>query len=183
MSLKLPLALTLFINLAFAVAGLGVLANAFVKSNDEQSNVRRLLPSGTTITINSSGAGLIKPSPALSNVFVHFTIPDLLNPGKVSATIHALLIVLSLLSLFVLHTARYSSPRGFFFLALALGFAAVWLFATTIAFTVVFANDAAHVTASSNGVPLPAAVIADQARTLGLNAEYRNHHYRQFVLL
>jgi len=161
-SRKLLLVLTLFLTFAFAVAGLGVLINALVQSHKQVSSVRRLLPSGTTISIDSSG---------------------LLNPGKVSTSIHVLLVVLSILSLLALYVPRYSSPRSLLVLALSLGLASVWLLATTIAFTVVYATDASHVSAWVGGVPIPDTIISDQARALGLSTLYKNQWYLRIATI
>lgn len=55
MARSVPLLLSLFLTFAFAVASVGVLIDAFVKSNDEKSYVKKVAPAGTFVDINDHG--------------------------------------------------------------------------------------------------------------------------------
>jgi len=156
MARNIPLILTLFLTFAFAVTGLGLFIDAFVKANDEKDYLNEIVPTGTTVKVDDG---------------------DILTTGKVSIAIHALLILLSLLTLAALSITRFSSPKTFLLLAALLGFSAIWLLATTIAFTVIFATKAAKISASLGGVPLPQAIIEAQEKAFGLTPVYKHKLY------
>jgi len=156
MSRRLPLFTSLLLTFAFAVAGLGVLINAFVKADDERISLQQLLPSGTIVRVQDS---------------------DILSPGKVSCAIHALLIVLSVLSLSAVSISRFATPKSFLVLALSVGFASVWLLATSIAFTVIFADKIAGLEVVVSGFAVPESVIQGESHTLGLSLEYKQNWY------
>jgi hypothetical protein len=102
---------------------------------------------------------------------------NILTIGRVSTAIHALLILLSLLALAALHITRYSSAKTSLVLAGLLGFSAIWLLPTTIAFTVVFATKAAKISASLGGISLSQAIIEAEERAFGLTPVYKHKMY------
>jgi hypothetical protein len=87
------------------------------------------------------------------------------------------------LALAALFITRYSSAKTSLLLAGLLGFGAIWLLPTTIAFTVVFATKAAKISASIGGVSLPQAIIEAQEKAFGLTPVYKHKIYREPICL
>lgn len=182
MARSVPLLLSLFLTFAFAVASLGVLINAFVKSNDEANYVQTVAPKGTIVNIGDDGeysTVMVKKKRTLL-----IQLLDILTTGKVSSAIQAVLILLSLLSLAALSITRFSSPKAFLLLGALLAFSTVWLLATTIAFTVIFATKSAKITATAGGVVIPQNIISVIQASLGLTPVYKELGYRMsFVII
>jgi len=120
------------------------------------------VPTGTTVNVEDS---------------------NLLDIGKVSTAIHALIILLSLLALAALSIPRYSSAKISLLLAGLLGFSAIWLLPTTIAYTVVFAKKAAYITARLGNVSLPQAIIEAEEEAFGLTPVYKHKKYLRVVAI
>lgn len=154
MARTLPLILSLLLTFAFAVASLGVLINAFVKFHHDLARLREVTPSGAVVKVDNH---------------------TILDPGKVSTAINALLIALSLASL--LSVVRYPSSKIILLLALAIGFSSVWLLATTIAITVTYATKSAKVSASLDGISIPQSTINGVAKRIGLSPVYKDLWY------
>jgi hypothetical protein len=156
MSRKIPLITSLLLTIAFSIVGLAVVGNAFFKSRNEISHLQHLIPTNTQVHVNDE---------------------NILDTGRVSIAIHAVLLVLSLAALLKVSVARFSSSKGSLPLALAIGFCSVWLLATTIAFTVIFASKSAKVSATQNGITVPQSIVSSLASALGLSPQYKKHGY------
>jgi len=152
------------LGMAFAwgvIAG-SVGLNALIKANQEKSRLKKLIPSPTVVTIDTN---------------------DVYRSGVVLTTVAALIALISFLS--IVHLFLVPSvdrvPQIFRIQAIVLAFCAVWLFATLIPFTVYFATRSAKVTASLNGIQLPASLVNRVEQSLGSTSVYHKIGYLRLV--
>ncbi|KAF5345492.1 hypothetical protein D9757_013509 [Collybiopsis confluens] len=175
--LKFPRLASLFMAFAWAVIAGSVGLNALIKSNQQQSAVRKILPAGATLDVNDD---------------------DVFHSGIVITTVSALIAVLSSIYILILLSAissvrntSASSPtrltrlsnRILPFESISLGFCALWLFATQIPFTHFFATRSASVRAFVNGVPIPPAFVQTVQNQLGFKTIYRQIGYLRLVAI
>ncbi|KAF5361269.1 hypothetical protein D9758_010283 [Tetrapyrgos nigripes] len=155
-----PRLVALFMSFAWGVIALAVAISAQVKSDDSEDSLKRLVPQGTTLTINSG---------------------DVRSSGTVIAVVSGIIALLSfiyiVLILFFSNLATRSLPIQW----ASLAFLAVWLFATQIPFTVFFANREAQVTIVANGVTLPSVLVNQLEQSLGVTPVYRHIDYLRLV--
>jgi len=141
---------------AWGVAAGGLGLNALIKSNQDQSRLKKQVPPPTVLTIN-----------------VH----DIFVVGVVATTVSALTAFL----LFNYAALQFLRPalatRTLRLQSFSIFFCAIWLFATQIPFTVYYATRAARVTAFIGTVQLPDAVIKSVEKTLGTSSVYREIPY------
>lgn len=166
------------------------------RSNREHSTVDRAAAAlGATITIDDKG--LSSPSFPLKLTPDSHSLPqlptDVFNSGIVVTTICALIALLSLLyflltllsrspSTTTTTTPRSRGPalgtRTLPLQSLTLGFSALWLFATQIAFTDFVAKREAGISATIGGVSVPESLVQATEAQLGLTSVYRRISYR-----
>ncbi|KAA1472763.1 hypothetical protein DENSPDRAFT_851136 [Dentipellis sp. KUC8613] len=159
MSSRATRLIALSLSFAFGVIGGSVGLNGLIKGNQSKSHLRRIVPPGVTVDINTN---------------------DVFRSGVVVTTIGALIAVLSLIALLATFAAptRLARPQGFF-----LAFCALWLFATIIPFDVFFANNSAKVKAFLNGVQLPPQAVQAVQGQLGVSSRYKDMHYLRLVAI
>ncbi|KAJ3799863.1 hypothetical protein GGU11DRAFT_465294 [Lentinula aff. detonsa] len=169
--LKIHRLLSLFMAFAFAVISGSVGLNALVKSNQQTSTVRKLLPQGTSLTVDDN---------------------DVFHSGVVITTVSALIALLTLIYMISLllshrktHTSRFTrlSDRLLPFEWMSLAFCAIWLFATQIPFTHFFATRSAQVTASVGNVPVPPGLVQIVENQLGFTPVYRHISYLRLLAI
>ncbi|KAJ3757578.1 hypothetical protein EV360DRAFT_45739 [Lentinula raphanica] len=163
--LKTHRLLALFMAFAFAVISGSVGLNALVKSNQQKSTVKKLLPEGTTLTVDDD---------------------DVFQSGIVITTVSALIALLTsiymlnlLLSYHKTHASRFThlSNRLLPFEWVSLAFCAIWLFATQIPFTHFFATRSAQVSAFIGNVQVPPSLVQIVENQLGFTTVYRHISY------
>ncbi|KAI1798268.1 hypothetical protein LXA43DRAFT_20765 [Ganoderma leucocontextum] len=156
-------AASLFLSFAFGVVGLALNANAFVKSNNQKSDVLRVAPRGTSIDIDDS---------------------DVFDSGAaVTAFCGALALVSCVsLGLLLLRPAK-SNGRTLRWQGVFLSVSTVGLFAALVAMTNFVANGGAKVTASVNGVPVPAVVVQSLQQALGVTTVYHEIGYLKLAAI
>jgi hypothetical protein len=54
MTRSVPLTLTLLLTFAFAVTGLALFIDAFVKARDEKDYLKQIVPTGTTVNVDDN---------------------------------------------------------------------------------------------------------------------------------
>jgi len=146
---------------AWGVIAGGVGLNALIKSNQEKSRLRALVPSPTVLTIDTN---------------------DVFSSGVVVTTVSALIAVICTLT--IIHIVFFpASSRIDRIHGIMLAFCAVWLFVTMIPFTAFVANRSADVTATLNGVALPSSLIDRAERTLGVTRVYKDISYLRLVAI
>ncbi|KAL0069336.1 hypothetical protein AAF712_003701 [Marasmius tenuissimus] len=144
--------------------------NALIKSNNQEGQLRRLLPPNSTLDID------------IDDVFhtgVVVTVVSLVV--AILCTIYVLLLLAS----FSKGNTRISrtSDSTLPFQWMTLGFCAVWLFATQIPFTVFFANNSAKIHASIGSLVLPEDTIKRFEGLLGVSSTYRHIDYLRLVAI
>ncbi|KAJ6598189.1 hypothetical protein DFH09DRAFT_1356521 [Mycena vulgaris] len=157
---------SLFLAWAFAVISLGVGINAFVKSNQDKSEIRDQVPPPTTVSIDTN---------------------DVFQSGVVVTTISALIVVLCtlFLGLLFLDSSRRSglSTRTLVLQYLTLGFLVVWLFATQIPLTLFVATRSVKVEAFIDGIKLPDKFVTTIERALGAKTKYSSYDYLKLLAI
>lgn len=161
-------AASLFLSFVFGVVGLGLNANAFVKSNNQKDAVLRVAPRGTSIDINDndvfdSGAAVTAFCGVLalaSAVSLGLLFPSLLRAEK--------------------SRERSLATRTLHWQGVVLSLSTVGLFAALVAMTNFVANGEAKVSASVNGVAVPTTVVQSLQRALGVTTVYHEISYRKW---
>lgn len=174
----LTLAAALFFSFDFAVVSIGLLIHSFIASNDQVDNLRAVIPRGTVLDVNREGKVILD----ISHLRHSSLSPDIINTGRVSIAVQALIITLVTLSACAVLFRSKTRPKFFTILGSLLAFTSLWLLSVTIAFTVIFATKSARVSASLGGVQLPQSVIDAQARALGVSPVYKDQSYRKLQL-
>jgi len=148
---------------AWGVIAGSVGLNALIKSNQEQSRFKKLVPAPTVLTIN---------------------VNDVFRSGVVLTTVSALIALLSfLMILHILFSSATNHAKALRIQAAILTFCAVWLFATIIPFTFFFATRSAKVTASLNGLQLPSTLVNQAEKSLGSTSVYKKIGYLRLVAI
>jgi len=148
----------LFLSFAFCVIGLSVGLNALVKSNQDRSTIRKA----------------VAATPGAS---VNIDINDVFSSGAVITAVCALLALLSTV-FFAFTWCPVRNKRFWFRLqSCSLLFCSIWLFATLIPFDYFVANRQVQVSASLNGVSVPANVIQTVEAGLGFTPVYKDIDY------
>ncbi|KAM5532126.1 hypothetical protein V8D89_014219 [Ganoderma adspersum] len=164
-------AASLFLSFVFGVVGLGLNANAFVKSNNQKSAVLRVAPRGTSIDINDN---------------------DVFDSGAAVTAFCGVLALASALSLGLLFPSllraeksreRSLATRTLHWQGAILSLSTVGLFAALVAMTNFVANGEAKVTASVNGVAVPTAVVQSLQRALGVTTVYHEIGYLKLAAI
>ncbi|KAG6864067.1 hypothetical protein C0991_000419 [Blastosporella zonata] len=153
---------SLFMAWAWGVISGSVGLNALIKSNQEKSRFKKLVPPPTKITINTN---------------------DVFKSGVVLTTVGALIAVLCSIFLLVLFVSPRLSVRSLRIQSLILAFCATWLFATQVPFTDFFANRSAQVSATIGGVKLPDSIVQTTAQALGSTSVYNEIGYLRLVAI
>jgi hypothetical protein len=147
---------------AWAIIAVGVGLNALIKSNQQQSKLRKQVPAGTTLDINVS---------------------DVFNTGVIVTTISACIALITTL-LLLLHLRRPTLLTSSLKIQGAiLAFFTVWLFATQIPFTHFFRTRSAIVRAFINGQELPSSIVQSVERSLGTTSVYKRISYLRLVAI
>ena len=139
---------SLFLAFVFGIVGLALNAEAFVKSSDQKSEVKRLAPQGTSVTIDDS---------------------DVVGAGGAVLAFCAVIAIVSLVSL-VLHLLsplRSLSTRTLPVQGVLLAIGTLGLFASLVAMTDFVANRQAKVSASIGGTQLPPSFVQGVEQLLG----------------
>ncbi|KIK63336.1 hypothetical protein GYMLUDRAFT_241834 [Collybiopsis luxurians FD-317 M1] len=175
--LRMPRLISLFMAFAWAVIAGSAGLNALVKSNQQQSSVRKILPPGTTLDVEDN---------------------DVFHTGVVITTVSALIALLTFIYMVILLSAmsstRKTSPTSLTrsarlsnrilpFESISLAFCAIWLFATQIPFTHFFATRSAGVRAFSGGVEINPALVQIIQNELGFETTYRKIGYLRLVAI
>lgn len=164
-------AASLFLSFVFGVVGLGLNANAFVKSNNQKSAVLQIAPRGTSIDIDdndvfNSGAAVTAFCAVLafaSCVSLALLLPSLLSPAK--------------------SNGRSLATRTLPWQGAVLFLSTAGLFAALVAMTDFVANREAKVTASVNGVAVPAVVVQSLQKALGVTTVYHEIGYLKLAAI
>ncbi|KAH7925226.1 hypothetical protein BV22DRAFT_1034222 [Leucogyrophana mollusca] len=159
---------SLFLAFVFSVVGLAVGLNALIKSNQEKSNILKLaqtyLPPGSSVSLNVddhdvfSAGGVITAACALATVLslVYMVLTFLPFGGKAS-------------------TLRLQSA--------SLLFCSVLIFATLIPFDIFFATRSAGISATLDGVAVPASLIQQIEALVGVTPQYKKISYLRLVAI
>ena len=153
-------ALVLTAIFVFGIVGLALNAEAFVKSSDQKSEVKRLAPQGTSVTIDDS---------------------DVVGAGGAVLAFCAVIAIVSLVSL-VLHLLsplRSLSTRTLPVQGVLLAIGTLGLFASLVAMTDFVANRQAKVSASIGGTQLPPSFVQGVEQLLGTTPVYHKIGYRE----
>ncbi|KAI0683271.1 hypothetical protein BC835DRAFT_1216869, partial [Cytidiella melzeri] len=142
---------SLLLLLAFGIIGMGVGINALVKFHDQQHDLTKAAPAGSTVTVNAN---------------------DVLDSGYNVTVVCGVLALLAALSLIPALAARFLRIVSFL-----IGFFTLWLFASLVAFTHFFATRSAKVTATLDGVPIPSSLVQTIVASLGATTQYKHIHY------
>ncbi|KAJ8594348.1 hypothetical protein M405DRAFT_917692 [Rhizopogon salebrosus TDB-379] len=157
MNSKILLFVSLFLTFAFSVVGLSVVINALVKSNQESSYVKSVVPGGTVVDLNYH---------------------DVYSVCAVIGAVCALLIAVSLLSIFSQIFSIGVKRRSFLRLqAFLMLFGALWVLATVIACDVLFTTRSTKITATLDGVAVPQSVVEQIEQEIGVSPVYKNKWY------
>ncbi|KAI6040711.1 hypothetical protein EDC04DRAFT_2673641 [Pisolithus marmoratus] len=140
---------TLFLSFALAVVSLGVSINARVKANDAVNK-------GAVVSVDTK---------------------DISDVGDVLLAGCALQVVLSALYIVFISFPRRTTALSLRLQGWSLYFCGLWLLATLIPFDVFFATRQAQVSATLNGVPVPAAQVQSMEEALGLSPYYKDASY------
>lgn len=159
---QLALAASLSLANAFGLIGGSVGLNALVKSNKQKTHLRKSVPPGTRLIINTD---------------------DVLHSGIVIAVVCASIGVITFASLGLGHLrpsleASTRKARGYL-----LGFFTLWLLPTQIAFTIFFATRRAIVRAFIGGNELPQSVVRHQEQLLGTTSVYKEIYYLRLLAI
>ncbi|GAV98688.1 hypothetical protein F5879DRAFT_970724 [Lentinula edodes] len=169
--LKLHRLLSLFMAFSFAVISGSVGLNSLVKSNQQTSTVKKLLPAGTSLVVDDN---------------------DVFHSGVVITTISALIALLTLIYILLLLLSHRMTKNNRFtrlsnqllpFEWMSLAFCAVWLFATQVPFTHFFATRSAQVTAFAGNVQIPPGLVQIVENQLGFTTVYRRIHYLRLLAI
>jgi hypothetical protein len=152
-ALPLPLLVSLLLLIAFCIIGGSVGINALNKFHVEVHRLRKAAPQGSSVNVNAN---------------------DALDAGYNSTVMCGLIGVLAFLTLFPAISGRYLRT-----LSCLIGFFTVWLFASLVAFTVIFANRSAQVAASLGGIPIPDSLVQTIIAGLGATTRYKDINYRE----
>ncbi|CCM01785.1 uncharacterized protein FIBRA_03852 [Fibroporia radiculosa] len=151
---------SLALSFVFGIVALSVDINALAKSNSQKSTLRKDVPSGVTVNIDTQ---------------------DVFSSGVVVTVVCGLIGLTSLLAL--VHSFFRSLTSPFhrrtvpLFGAHLLTFLTIWLFATIIPFTDFVANRQAKISASLGGVPLSQTIIQATEQQLGFTPVYHKLGY------
>ncbi|KAJ3852109.1 hypothetical protein EV368DRAFT_41737 [Lentinula lateritia] len=166
--LKIHRLLSLFMAFAFAVISGSVGLNSLVKSNQQTSTVKKLLPAGTSLVVDDN---------------------DVFHSGVVITTISALIALLTLIYILLLllshRMTKFTrlSNQLLPFEWMSLAFCAVWLFATQVPFTHFFATRSAQVTAFTGNIQVPPGLVQIVENQLGFTTVYRRIHYLRLLAI
>ncbi|KAG6830612.1 hypothetical protein H0H87_007555 [Tephrocybe sp. NHM501043] len=165
---------SLFLAWAWGVIAGSVGLNALIKSNQQKSRFKKLVPPPTQLSINTNGQcfyQLRRIRPLTSDD------EDVFKSGIVLTVVGALIAVFCSIFLLMLFTTPRLTIRSLRLQSLILAFCATWLFATLIPFTDFFANRSAQITATVGGVKLPDSVVKATERALGTTSVYKEIGY------
>jgi len=160
--LKIPRLISLSLAFAFSVIAMSMGLNALVKSNQQKSAIRKVLPAGTSASVNDN---------------------DVFRSGAVITAVSALIAVLSFIYILMLLLSRRLSNRLLPFEWISLAFCAVWLFATQIPFTHFFATRSAQVHAFVGTVELPSSIVQTLQNQLGFTNVYKDISYLRLLAI
>ncbi|KAI6157089.1 hypothetical protein BKA82DRAFT_126293 [Pisolithus tinctorius] len=160
--LKIQRLAALFLSFAFAVVGLGVSINARVKANQVLKQVYDAAPQGTVVNVDTK---------------------DISDVGIVVLTGCALQVALSALFTVFVFIPRRTTALFLRIQGWLLYFCGLWLLATLIPFDVIFATRQANVTATLNGIPVPASEVQNMEEALGLSPYYKDAWYLKLVAI
>ncbi|KAF8875111.1 hypothetical protein BD779DRAFT_1428527, partial [Infundibulicybe gibba] len=141
---------------AWGVAAGGLGLNALIKSNQDQSRLKKQAPPPTVV-----------------NISVH----DIFAVGVVATTVSALVAFLLFNYAGLLFLRPALAARTLRLQSFSIFFCSVWLLAAQIPFTIFYATRAARVTAFVGTVQLPDTVIKSVEKTLGTSSVYRQIPY------
>ncbi|KAG6872208.1 hypothetical protein C0995_011971 [Termitomyces sp. Mi166 len=147
---------------AWGVIAGSVGLNALIKSNQEKSRLRRLVPAGTTVNIDDH---------------------DVFSSGAVVTTVGALIAVLCAIFIFMQISTRHLAARSLRIQSFLLAFCSAWLFATLVPFTDFFAKRSAKVTAFLGGQQLPDALVKQAENAFGATSIYRHLSYLRLLAI
>ncbi|KAJ7621407.1 hypothetical protein FB45DRAFT_140732 [Roridomyces roridus] len=158
--------IALFLAWAWAVVSLGIEINAFVKSHKDKRDIEDLVPSPTTVSINTndvfrSGAVVTAGCAtviALCTLFIILLIFD--RPSSLSASGRPSM-------------ATRTLPLQY----LSLGFFSLWIFSAQVPVTVFVAQRSPKIVASLAGITIPASVVKTIESSLGVRTRYKDYHY------
>ncbi|KAI5995931.1 hypothetical protein EDD15DRAFT_2164430 [Pisolithus albus] len=157
----------LFLSFAFAVVGLGVSINARVKANQAVNEVKHSI-------------SLTRPDR------LDISLPTLLDISDVGSVVLAgcaLQVVLSALFIVFVFFPRRTTALFLRIQGWSLYFCGVWLLATLIPFDVFYATRQAQVSATLDGISVPAAEIQSIEQALGLSPYYKDASYLKLVAI
>jgi len=152
----------LFFSYVFGVIGFSVGLNASVKSNQDLTTIRNGVAEipGASVNIDSN---------------------DVSASGGVIIAVCALLALLSIVFFTFtcrpIKNRRFSSWFSLRFQSCSLLFGSIWLFATLIPFDYFVANRQVQVSASLDGLSIPASLIQDIEAALGFSPMYKDMDY------
>ncbi|KZP26770.1 hypothetical protein FIBSPDRAFT_928443 [Athelia psychrophila] len=166
MSFKIVHLASLFLAFAFGVAGACIGLNALIKAGKQTKSETSSLPSGTTVVIDTAEvrvaggivAGLclgIAINALISILFI--VIPACARKNRSSSTLLV---------------------QSINFLILTLG-----LFAALVPLTLFFETHSAGVTAFIGSLEVPAAVVQEFERALGISAAYKTIPYLRLLVI
>ncbi|KAI6015881.1 hypothetical protein BKA83DRAFT_4340353, partial [Pisolithus microcarpus] len=147
---------TVFLSFVFVVVGLGVSINARVKANQAVNKVHDAAPKGATVNVNTK---------------------DISDVVSVVLTGCALQVVLSALFIVFVFFPRCTTALFLRIQGWSLCFCGLWLLATLIPSDVFYATRQAQVSATLDGISVPAVEIQSIEQALGLSPYYKDASY------
>ncbi|TBU58334.1 hypothetical protein BD310DRAFT_927487 [Dichomitus squalens] len=156
--LSLARVVSLFLAFVFGVVGLALNAEAFVRSTNQKSEIKRVAPQGTSIHLDNS---------------------DVVSAGGAVLAFSTVIALVSLASL-VLHLlspTRSLSTRTLPLQGVLLAIGTLGLFASLVAMTDFVANRQVKVSASIGGTPVPASLVQSVEQSLGVTPVYHKIFY------
>jgi len=150
---------------AFGIISVGFGLNTLVKSNQQKSYIKRSVPAGVTIFINTNDA-------LRSGIVV-----------AVASVVVAILAAISLIYDLVPKFRPYHAPKTYRILSYAVFFVTAAILSSLIALDFIARTRSAKIKAFQGDVPLPAEVIAATAAQLGVSAAYWSNDFIHWMAI
>lgn len=160
MTLQTARLASLVLSTAFGIVGMAVGINALIKYKEQKRELEGAVPAGATVNIDTG---------------------DILNTGYVVTVVSGLIALASFIFLIPAAIPTLARRTGSHRIqSFTLGFLTIWLFAALVAFTALFSNRSAKVTAFLGSLSIDQATIQQIVRSLGAHTKYSEIDYRTF---
>ncbi|TEB30795.1 hypothetical protein FA13DRAFT_1733225 [Coprinellus micaceus] len=155
---------TLLVSMAFGTVAACIGLNALIRSNQSQTNLKKLVTAPMTLDIDVS---------QITNVGIVATVGNILIGGLSSLYFN--------LTLFPF--TRKWANKTLRLQVISLTFSAVWVFACMVPFMIYFMNDHANVRAFLGTTELPASLVEATAARSGHSTEYQTMWYLRLLAI